>query len=294
MSRLNVTLADIAEEAGVSVSTVSRALADSPLISTEVKYMVKAIAKAKNYRVNHAARNLRLQRTGNVAVLTPIEATDTEILSNPFILEFLGAVAHALRQNEYNLLLLREKMLSSHRLQSTMADGFIQLGHSLDPTHLNELTVNVPFIVWGPRLEGQTYTSVGIDNREMSRQATVVEYSDYSPASGKAATERLLEHAPDIDAIFAAHSDMVAMVSIEVLRARGRRVPDDVAVIGFDNVTMGQHLEIPLTTVSQNLEPYGAALLVDMLCRQMDGETVDPVTIEGDLIVRQSSGAVRT
>jgi DNA-binding LacI/PurR family transcriptional regulator len=77
---------------------------------------------------------------------------------------------------------------------------------------------------------------------------------------------------------------------MQVLRERDRSVPGDVAVVGFDNIAIGRYITPALTTVSPNLTD-GVPVLVEKLLRLINGETEDPVTIPGRLVVRQSCGA---
>jgi DNA-binding LacI/PurR family transcriptional regulator len=107
--------------------------------------------------------------------------------------------------------------------------------------------------------------------------------------AGKMAMQRLLAAAPDIDGVFT-NSDVAAIAAMQVLRERGRSVPGDVAVVGFDNIAIGRYITPALTTVSPNLTD-GVPVLVEKLLRLINGETEDPVTIPGRLVVRQSCGA---
>lgn len=334
-----ITLADIAKMAGVSTSTASRALANSPEISVEMKRLITSIAQSHNYRIHLGARNFRLQRSNVAAVVLPIEATDTDTLSNPFVLEFIGALGLELRHAHYNLLLLQEKTISQHAWQSGLVDGYIQLGHGITPDALNDLPSDLPLVVWGPKLPNQRYCSVGIDNRALARQAVEhlikqgrrriglltgdfgnqdtesylrylgysdalsaagieaelnrIVFTDFASISGYQATQQLLVQAPNIDAIFVAHSDVAALAAINALRETGRRIPEEVAVIGFDNISLGMHLGLPLTTVSQEIQTTGVRVLVENLMKQIAGETTESVTIEGKLVIRQSCGAKR-
>jgi DNA-binding LacI/PurR family transcriptional regulator len=94
------------------------------------------------------------------------------------------------------------------------------------------------------------------------------------------------------DAVVAA-SDVIAMSAIRAITAAGLRVPDDVAVVGFDDISMASHANPPLTTVRQDLRT-GARLLVELLFRRIDGEDTPSATMPAELIVRQSSVAVST
>ena len=90
------------------------------------------------------------------------------------------------------------------------------------------------------------------------------------------------------DAVFAA-SDLLAMTAISTLRRLGRRVPEDVRVVGYDDITLAAHFEPPLSTVRQIDE--AGVLLVDALLRQIAGERVGSALLRTELVVRGSSGA---
>lgn len=92
---------------------------------------------------------------------------------------------------------------------------------------------------------------------------------DFTPAGGEHAMRRLLDVCPDVDAVFAAN-DLSASGALRVLRERGRRVPDDVAVIGFDDMLpVAEQVDPPLTTVRQDIEGMGR-LMARMLLRGRD------------------------
>ena len=116
-----------------------------------------------------------------------------------------------------------------------------------------------------------------------------VEHADFSVAGAAAATRRLLERCPDIDALFVA-SDLMATGVLDVLRERGRVVPRDVAIVGFDDSPAAASASVPLTTVSQPSEEIGFAM-ADTLLRLLDGDaTVSHRTIMPTyLVVRDSA-----
>jgi DNA-binding LacI/PurR family transcriptional regulator len=93
----------------------------------------------------------------------------------------------------------------------------------------------------------------------------------------------------DFDAIVAA-SDVIAMSAIRALTASGRSVPDQVAVVGYDDLAIAAHFNPPLTSVRQDLR-HGAHVLVDLLLRRMNGERTPSATMPAELVVRESSGA---
>lgn len=98
----------------------------------------------------------------------------------------------------------------------------------------------------------------------------LIAYGDFSEASGTATMRRLLELDPQLDAVFAA-SDLMAFGALRALAEAGRRVPDDVAVVGFDDAPIARHADPPLTTVHQPVEEMGrqmARLLVSRIRRE--------------------------
>ncbi|MCL6670953.1 MULTISPECIES: LacI family DNA-binding transcriptional regulator [Streptomyces] len=101
----------------------------------------------------------------------------------------------------------------------------------------------------------------------------LVEESDFTPAGGERAMRALLDRRPDVDAVFAAN-DLTAVGALRVLREHGRRVPEDVAVIGFDDMLpVAEQADPPLTTVRQDIEGMGrlmARLLLGRLGHRTD------------------------
>lgn len=92
---------------------------------------------------------------------------------------------------------------------------------------------------------------------------------DFTPAGGERAMRELLERRPDIDAVFVAN-DLSASGALRVLREHGRRVPEDVAVIGFDDMLpVAEQTDPPLTTVRQDIEEMGR-LMARLLLRGID------------------------
>ncbi len=116
-----------------------------------------------------------------------------------------------------------------------------------------------------------------------------VAHADFSVEGGEHAMRQLLERAPELDAVFAA-SDAMALGALLALGAHGRAVPDDVAVIGFDDAPLAATTRPPLTTVRQPIEEMTAAM-IDLLLRRIAGELPDRehVICETTLVRRQSA-----
>jgi len=94
----------------------------------------------------------------------------------------------------------------------------------------------------------------------------LVSYGDFSEAGGAKAMRTLLEFEPDLDAVFVA-SDLMASGALRALRDAGLRVPQDVAVIGFEDAPVARQCEPPLTTVHQPVEEMGRRMAELLVCR---------------------------
>lgn len=109
--------------------------------------------------------------------------------------------------------------------------------------------------------------------REAGHPGDLIEFGDFTMASGAAAMRALLDRDPELDAVFVA-SDLMASGAISVLRDRGRSVPSDVAVVGFDDSSAATSGEIPLTTVHQPSREMGAEM-ARMLLALLRGEATE-------------------
>lgn len=158
--------------------------------------------------------------------------------------------------------------------------------------HLLDAGRNVIATVAGP-----TDMAPGVDRLEGYRTAltaaglfdpNLVVYGDFGQASGEHAAYRLLDRRHNVDAIFAA-SDLMAVGAMRALRRLGRRVPEDVAVIGFDDSPIARHTDPPLTTVRQPVEEMGTRMAKELL-DLIGGTTCAPscVVLDTELVVRGS------
>lgn len=121
-----------------------------------------------------------------------------------------------------------------------------------------------------------------------SRSRSIVAVGDFTRESGAAAMRQLLDDDPKLDAVFAA-SDLMADGALRMLRQSGRRVPDDVAIVGFDDIEIARYTEPPLTTVRQPILDIGREM-VRMVLRLFAGEQIEPdVILPTELIVRESA-----
>ena len=148
-------------------------------------------------------------------------------------------------------------------------------------------------------IAGPSYAVAAIDRLQGYREALeasgievdedLIAEGDFSEASGREAMRRLLEHRPD--AVFVA-SDRMAAGAYRALRSSGMRIPEDVAVVGFDDIASAQDMEPPLTTVRQRPEQMGVAA-VRLLLDLIDDPTATAlrVVLPIELVVRSSCGA---
>lgn len=169
---------DIAFRAGVSQSTVSRALRNSPLVNQETRDRVQAIARELNYKIDKNARNLRAQSTRTLALLL-CEDPGTDTMINPFFLAMLGSITRATARREYDLLVSFQQLSNDWQADyedANRADGIIFLGYG-DYTSYKQkaeslVEANAHFITWGPVVEGQPGHSIACDNQFGGELAT--------------------------------------------------------------------------------------------------------------------------
>jgi DNA-binding LacI/PurR family transcriptional regulator len=331
----NNKMAEVAKRVGVSLSTVSRALAGSQLISEETRRQVREAAELLNYRVDAAGSSLRTGLTRTVGVVIPLAHAAKQNLSDPFFLEILGALADELTASGYSMLLNKVTEDPSDWIatiaRGRRADGVIVIGQSLHHDALNLAAASdFPMIVWGTMMKGQRYITVGSDNESGGKAATAhlvaqgcrnivflgdpaaPEVSARLDGYRQALTDASIARTPhlevavrfgsdtayhataaliDADVTFdgvVACSDVFAMGAMRALIERGRKVPADVAIVGFDDIPFAAYTSPPLTTIRQNCH-IGARLIVEKLMRAIRRESNESAVIPTELVVRASS-----
>lgn len=162
---------DIAQAAGVSQPTVSRALRGDPTVSEATRKRIEAIAKQLNYIVDKNASSLRRRHSNTLALLFFEDPTPDDSLINPFFLAMLGSITRTCAQRGYDLLTSFQHMSNDWHVQyedSRKADGLILLGYG-DYTdyrvRLDQLVAQgTHFVRWGAVQAGQPGATVGCDN----------------------------------------------------------------------------------------------------------------------------------
>jgi DNA-binding LacI/PurR family transcriptional regulator len=185
-------------------------------------------------------------------------------------------------------------MLGSQVVPVSFVDVDNAGGARLAVAHLAGLGRAQIAVIAGPQDMG-----VGVDRLAGYRAAVVeaglppeedlIGYGDFSEESGAAAMRTLLAARPGIDAVFAA-SDLMAVGAMRVLREHGRRIPTDVAVVGFEDSVLAKQTDPPLTTVHQPVEQMGremARLLVDLIAGVAEPDSA--VILDTHLVARAST-----
>ena len=326
-------MADIARMAGVSASTVSRALSGSTLVNPETREKIAALAREMNYQVNIGAANLRKGATRNVGVI--VLGQSLQSISDPFILSLVGHIADALDAKSLNLLLQRitpEREPDIAQLYATgQVSGLLIIGQLTRHETLNELhDLHVPMVVWGAKLPDSHYPVVGGDNllggllatahlleqgcREIAflgdiqHPEVMLRHQGYLQAHiqmGLQADPRLykpitfgdqamrqtlsdwLDHGVHFDGILAT-SDVAAHSLIAALKEKQLSVPEDIRVVGYDDVQMSSYLHPTLTSIRQPTEQAGH-IMVEMLLSRLNHEQVQSVILPTTLSIRESS-----
>ena len=162
---------DIAHRAGVSQSTVSRALRDSPLVNKETREKVQAIAAELNYKVDKNASNLRRQQSGTLALLLFEDPTSDDSLINPFFLSMLGSITKASAKAGYDLLVSFQNLNDDWHAEyedSNKADGLILLGYGDYVDYRDKLAKleeqKTHFVRWGAHDVDHPGISIGSNN----------------------------------------------------------------------------------------------------------------------------------
>lgn len=175
----NPTSRDIAEIAGVSQATVSRALRDSPLVRKETRERVQQIARELNYFVNRNAAGLRTQQSDTIAVLLFDETGGVDAEINPFYLSMLGNISRSAANYGYDILVSLQQLTDDWHIEyqaSHRAGGLILLGYGDYRDYRPKLRAladaHTRFIIWGPIVDDQPGHSFGCDNESGGYQAT--------------------------------------------------------------------------------------------------------------------------
>lgn len=332
------TIKDLAKAAGVSITTVSRALNGYPDVSEKTRNRIKKLAKELSYQPNAQAKSLVLKKTNTIGVImSEMKSSDGK---DGFAFEVLCGINDRAGELDYDIILFstnpnkQRKKSYSDLCRERNVDGAILQGLRMNDVYLNEVVnqSRFPCVLIDIPLEGERVGHVTSDNVNGSREAvrhlvklghrkialingyleaavsherlsgyilglqeagisydpSLIVDGRFTEAGGMEAMARLLERHPDITAVTCS-SDLMALGAMRLMEQLGRAVPDDVAVIGYDDISIASYCSPSLTSVRQDKYQLGyqaAQLLIDML----EGREVHhKVMLPNKLIVRDST-----
>ncbi len=289
-----VTIKDIAQVVGVSPSTVSRALNDSPLINEATKNRIRRVAKELGYERNELARGLVKGSSGTVGVILPD-------ITNPFFAEIIKGAEEVVRNRGFGVVLCTTEGFPGREreylqlLRRKRVDGLIIASVTVDDPYLAELQrAHVPFVLVSRLSERIDAPYVVVDDKEGGRLAMehlvelghrkiayiggpanvhssrkrmeayreVLEaqgirfrrrwavFAAFTQEAGHTVGKALLSEDERPTAIFAAN-DLIALGVMEAAEELGLAIPEDLSLVGYNNIVYAALPRIQLTTVAQ-------------------------------------------
>lgn len=319
-------LRDIAEASGVSMQTVSRVVRGIDVVAESTRQRVLEAVNRLNYQPNLAARSLSAHRTGSVHVINAVPLFHGHTASFVAICQQLAALG--LHISTTIVSPGAGQPPDPNELVPLSTDGIVILGGRVDPPPwVDEIASTVPTVVVG-RVHGLPASAVGVtvDHRLGAKEAVAhligrgatrithiagpltwtdacLRLEGYLEACAEAGVApRVLKAASwdassvrslidgldaDVDGIFAAN-DQLALGCLGELQRRGVRIPEDVRVVGFDDMAGADALYPRLTTVRQDFTRVGE-LAVEQLSLLISGEKAQSQVIPPTLIIREST-----
>ncbi|CAL9394938.1 Ribose operon repressor [Actinosynnema sp. ALI-1.44] len=326
MDRRPVTLEEVARVAGVSRATVSRVVNGVATVDVELRRVVEKAISATGYVPNRAARSLVTRRAGAIGLVLPDE---DRTVHDPYFGRVVSGVLPAIRSLGVQLVLTSGHEQVVDDIRQGRLDGVILIHtHDADPLPRLLTRANLPVVLAARPVRPVPITYVDVDQaagaalaadhlvgRGARRLATItgplagtpgqdrlrgfreavarhglpepfVVEGDFTREGGAAAVREL---PADVDGLFVA-SDLMASGALPVLRQRGRRVPGDVRVVGFDDSPPAVESDPPLTTVRQPVEDM-AAEMVRLLVERVErpDRPTSSVVFAPTLVVRESA-----
>jgi DNA-binding LacI/PurR family transcriptional regulator len=330
--RTGPSIEDVARLAGVSAQTVSRVSTGSDKVRPETRDRVVAAMNQLGYSPNHAARALRSGAFRTIGLVAHRFERTGEALTTEAVLAAAEAEDYAVTIVNVRTAETDSWENAASRLSHQAIDGLVIIRAEQDTPESLALPAGLAVAVSDSRLAGY-YPAVGADHVQGSTDATrhllelghrtvhhLAGPADSDPANVRAAAwQRTLEHAgirppqpwrgdwsarsgyeighlvaadPDVTALFCANDEMAIGV-VRALHEHGRRVPDDISIVGFDDIMVSEFLWPPLTTVRQDFRRIGAEL-VRLVVEQIGANgraTPHRVLVPTTLVVRGTTSA---
>ncbi|MFD7428479.1 LacI family DNA-binding transcriptional regulator [Streptomyces sp. NPDC059818] len=323
---MRVTIADVAREAGVSKTTVSRVINTKGEVDGSTAARVREVIAHLGYVPSSGAVGLARGSSRTVGMLVPS-------LTWPWMGEVLQGVVDTVEAADYGLLLFtcNRGAESVERFTSQVSarafDGLVVVEPENTLDHLTALhRGGLPIVLIDDRGHHPEFPSVVTTNHEGGASAArhlraagrtrplvitgpqdfgcvrdrlagfvsvlptdLIVRGDFTEICGRLAVEQLISAGVEFDSVFA-HNDITAAGVLRALRAAGRSVPGDIAVVGFDDIPMAEHTEPPLTTVRQPTRQMGETA-ARMLLSHLGGTAVPdaPLVLPTELVVRHSA-----
>ena len=284
------TLRDVARKAGVSVKTVSRVVNNQGEISAETRQRISAVIREMGYRPNLVARGLVTQRTHTLGLVVPD-------ITNPFFPEVARGVQDAARRHRYNVFLCnsgedkQEELNVLHSLAEQGVDGIIISPCYSTGENLSQFAEVFRPIVTINHIYAHPNISMILTENVHGVEVFIENIEGVTPnvQSAYAAALSLFAKQPHLSAIFV-YNDLMALGVIQACRMLGRRVPEDCAIVGFDDIQMAGLLYPPLTTVHVDKYRLGREA-VGRLLEMLDQPEANfaPISLEVQLVIRQSA-----
>lgn len=327
-----LTIADIAKKADVSISTVSRVINGSTMISKKTTRKIQKIIEETNYVPNEMARGLLKNTSKTIALIIP------DIL-NPYFIELIQSVEDVVSSYGYSLTLCNSNLNHEKEKQfiqqmaEKRADGILIISTFVqDPEMILRLRSKMGIVAVQTEIEGVDcvdttddlgimesiqhlvglgHTKIGFIGTGLEVSATRNRYEAYKNAlkankidfndkyivecdvKGNAAyivTKKLLE-LPDPPTAIQTINDNFALGAFLAIAENGLKVPDDISVVGFDDIMMAKVSNPPLTTVSQPIYAMGqeAAELLIQNITQGPREVKKKIVLPTKLVIRGST-----
>ncbi|MDX1413775.1 MAG: LacI family DNA-binding transcriptional regulator [Candidatus Promineifilaceae bacterium] len=330
-----ITINDISEKLGVSISTVSRALNDRADVSQATRDRVLQVAQELGYQPSGIARSLRRQRTDKIGFVF----NDTVTYFSDYFAEIIAGSTIAAEENGHNIVLYTNEGHSPDGLlqlcKSREVDGLILVWDHVPSIIIEPLLAEgLPFVILGRRVNHPLasyiapdnyngalalmqhfldlgHTRIGFTTRRLSMKLTRVDrFAAYQDALENAgipfdptlvvetegglpdnhlAANQLLDLPNPPTAIFAFH-DLVAVDFLNTIIERGLRVPQDVALAGFDGLNASLFTKPSITTVKQPLREIGSQSVQALLqCIDNPNQSPIQITLPVQLEIREST-----
>ncbi|EDJ7660859.1 transcriptional repressor PurR [Salmonella enterica] len=255
------TMKDVARLAGVSTSTVSHVINKDRFVSETITEKVEAAIKSLNYAPSALARSLKLNQTRTIGML--ITAS-----TNPFYSELVRGVERSCFERGYSLVLCNtegDEQRMNRNLETLMqkrVDGLLLLcTETHQPSReIMERYPSIPTVMmdWSP-FDGEGDSDLIQDNSLLG--------GDLEFGGGFDAMQALLAHQQRPQAVFTGN-DAMAVGAYQALYQAGLRIPQDMAVIGYDDIELARYMTPPLTTIHQPKDELGE-LAIDVLIHRM-------------------------